>query len=195
MAIVGAGGARSAGEAIRGGADFVQVRAKELTSRDLAGLVRDVIAEVGRADRVLVNSRPDIAELTGAGGVHLPESGLDPLGVRRSFPGLLIGVSRHDRAGLLRARDEGADFALLGPVFETPGKERRALGMPRLQELLTGVGLPVILVGGVTPGSATTLISAGARGVAAIRPFEDPKAARSSAEAFRQALARDRCEG
>lgn len=189
MAIVGAGGARSAGEAVRGGADFVQVRAKELTSRDLAGLVRDVIAEVGRADVVLVNSRPDIAEVTGALGVHLPESGLDPLSVRRSFPGLLVGVSRHDRPGLDRARDEGADFAILGPVLETPGKEHRALGMLRLQEMLRGVGLPVILVGGVTPASAPALISAGARGVAAIRPFEDPKGAFSAAEAFRRALA------
>ena len=109
-----------------------------------AEIVRDVIAEVGRADNVLVNSRPDIAELTGARGVHLPETGLDPRGVRRSFPGLLIGVSRHDRAGLDRAREEGADFALLGPAFQTPGKEDRVLGMIRLEEILKGVDLPAI---------------------------------------------------
>jgi len=188
MAIVRARDARSTGKAIHNNADLVQVRAKELTSRDLARLVREVIAEVGRADRVLVNSRPDIAEITGALGVHLPESGLDPLSVRRSFPGLRIGVSRHDRAGLDRAKDEGADFALLGPAFPTPGKEGRALGMIRLEETLKGLGLPVILVGGITPANAATVIGAGAQGVAAIRPFEDPKVARSSAGAFRQTL-------
>ena len=194
MAIVGAGGARSAGEASRGGADLVQVRAKGLNSRDLATLVRSVIGEAGRADKVLVNSRPDIAELTGARGVHLPESGLDPLGVRRSFPRLLIGVSRHDRAGLLRARDEGADFALLGPVFGTPGKEGRALGMTGLEEMLKGVDLPVMVVGGITPENAPTVMGGGAWGVAAIRPFEDPRAASTWAEAFRQALTAG-CEG
>ena len=188
MAIVGPSGARSAGEAIRGGADLVQVRAKELASRELLALVRDVIAEVGRADLVLVNSRPDIAELTGALGVHLPESGLDPRVVRRAFPGLLIGVSRHDRAGLEQAAWQGADFAVVGPAFETPGKEARALGVDRLETIVLGVTMPVLVVGGVTPGHVGALLARGVRGVAAIRPFASPPEAFGAATAFREAL-------
>jgi len=188
MAIVGLSGARSAGAAIRGGADFVQVRAKNLGSRDLAALVRDVIAEAGRPDVVLVNSRPDIAELTGARGVHLPETGLDPRAVRRAFPGLLIGVSRHDARGLERAADAGADFALVGPVFETPGKEPHAFGPTRLEELLRGLKMPVLAVGGMTPDRVEVLRRCGVRGVAAIRPFENPAEAEEASAAFRQAL-------
>ena len=188
MAIVGAGGARSAGEALRGGADLVQVRAKELGSRELLSLVREVIGEAGGADRILVNSRPDIAALAGARGVQLPESGLDPRSVRAAFPGLLIGVSRHDREGLERAAVEGADFAIAGPAFETPGKEARALGIARFDALLRGLPLPVLLVGGVTPADAAALGALGARGVAAIRPFANPRDAATAAAAFRQAL-------
>jgi thiamine-phosphate diphosphorylase len=188
MAIVGGGGARSAAAAIRGGADLVQVRAKELDSRRLVALVRDVIAEVGRADLVLVNSRPDIAEITGALGVHLPESGLDPRTVRRAFPGLRIGVSRHDRAGLERAAMDGADFAILGPAFETPGKEARALGVARLELLLRSLKLPVLAVGGVTPSDAAALLDCGVSGVAAIRPFASPESASRAAALFREAL-------
>src|SRR5204862_4695539 len=117
--------------------------------------------EVGRADRVLVNSRPDIARITGALGVHLPESGLDPRSVRQSFPGLLIGVSRHDCAGLEEAARQGADFALLGPAFTTPGKEEHALGLQRIEESLRGLGLPVLAVGGVKAGHVTALLACG----------------------------------
>ena len=165
----------------------MQVRAKELTSRGLLALVRGVIAEAGGGERILINSRPDLAELTGAAGVHLPESGLDPRSVRRSFPGLLIGVSRHDRSGLERARDEGADFAIVGPVYPTPGKEDRELGEARLRDMLLGAALPVLVVGGITPSNAPRLRGIGARGVAAIRPFALSEAA-SSASAFRAAL-------
>jgi thiamine-phosphate diphosphorylase len=190
MAIVGAGGARSAAEAFRGGADLVQVRAKELTSRDLAALVREVIAETGRADRILVNSRPDIAELTGAGGVHLPESGLDPRSVRRAFPGLLIGVSRHDGEGLERAAEDQADYVMIGPVLKTPGKEEREIGLPRLEELLRGVKTPVLAVGGVAPGQVEVLLAAGVRGIAALRPFATPEGAWRAAASFRESLDR-----
>lgn len=191
MAIVGASGARSAGEAVRGGADLVQVRAKELSSRALLALVREVIAAVGSADRVIVNSRPDIALLAGARGVHLPESGLAPRAVREAFPGLLIGASRHDRAGLEEAALQGADFAMVGPVFETPGKEPRVLGVARLGELLRGLQMPVLAVGGVSPGDVAVLRSCGVAGVAAIRPFARPEGASGAAASFREALDAD----
>lgn len=195
MAIVGAGGARSAAEALRGGADFVQVRAKELTSRELLALVRDVIAAAGSAERILVNSRPDIAALTAARGVHLPESGLDPRSVREAFPGLLIGVSRHDRAGLEKAALDWADFAMVGPVFETPGKESRALGVAGLGELLRGLKVPVLAVGGVTPGDVDALRSSGVAGIAAIRPFGPAGRAGEAAASFRAALDAGRGRG
>jgi thiamine-phosphate diphosphorylase len=190
MAIVGAGGALSASRAVEGGADLVQVRAKHLSSRALERLVREVISGARPSARVLVNSRPDIAELADAWGVHLPEAGLDPKSVRRAFPRLVIGVSRHDRAGLERAIDEGADYALLGPVFDSPLKEGRALGLDRLREMLRGLAIPVLAVGGVTPGNAALVLDHGARGIAAIRPFEDEEASGHQAMRFRVSVDR-----
>ena len=195
MAIVGAGGAEAAARASAGGADLVQVRARSLESRDLMALVRVVVAGVGDPGKVIVNSRPDIAELAGALGVHLPEAGLDPRGVRRAFPRLLIGVSVHDRHGLERAADAGADYAVLGPVFATPGKERDAMGLDRWRETIRDLTLPVIAVGGLGPESLASLIRAGARGVAAIRPFADSGQAKTSAALFREALDRASAPG
>lgn len=188
MAIIGPQGARPAGAAIRGGADLVQVRARALGASELLALVKAVIAEVGDAGRVIVNSRPDIATLTGAKGVHLPERGLDVRAVRAAFPDLWVGVSRHDREGLDSAAKEGADYAILGPAFETPGKEERALGVTRLREILHLSPLPLIVVGGITEANAGQLIADGARGVAAIRPFADEVSATAAAASFRYAL-------
>jgi thiamine-phosphate diphosphorylase len=188
MAIVGPDGAFSAARAVQGGADLIQVRARELPARDLIALVRAVVSQGVPAERVLVNGRPDIAELTGTLGVHLPESGLDPGEVRRAFPGLVIGVSRHNRVGLDRAVGEGADYALLGPVFATPGKESHALGLPGFGEAVRGLPLPVLAVGGMTSENAASVVDSGARGVAAIRPFLVPEMAHAAAAGFRLAL-------
>lgn len=189
MAIVGKGGALSARASIEGGADLVQVRAKELVGRDLMVLVRDVVAELGGGDRVIVNSRPDVAERAGAWGVHLPESGLDVREVRSTFPRLRIGVSRHSRDGLLRAADEGADYALLGPMFSTPLKEDRVLRTSEWTQWLGLVGaLPVIAVGGITPENALRPIVGGCRGVAAIRLFQEPGRATEEARRLRGVL-------
>jgi thiamine-phosphate diphosphorylase len=190
MAIVGAGGAGPAGRAVRGGADLVQVRAKELSAGQLMVLVRDVVAEVGDAGAVIVNSRPDIAERSGAGGVHLPEAGLSLPAVRRFFPALSVSVSCHGPDALRRAAAQGADFAILGPAFETPGKEGRALGVDAVRAMLAGLALPVIAVGGVVPGNCRSLILAGARGVAAIRPFSNASDALPSSVSYRRALDR-----
>jgi thiamine-phosphate pyrophosphorylase len=180
----------SARPALEGGADLIQIRAGDLPSRDLAALARAITAAIPGGDRVIVNGRPDLAELVGALGVHLKESGLAVASVRKHFPGLAVGVSRHDRAGLVRAADEGADYAIFGPVFETPGKEARAVGLDRFRAAVDGLSLPVVAVGGITAENAAGVLAAGAAGVAAIRPFQDAAVAAFRAADFRRALDR-----
>ncbi len=129
--------ARAAAQA---GVDLIQVREKDLSGRQLSELVAQVVAATrGTGAGVLVNGRPDIAVARGARGVQLPGAGLPVGQVRRGFPGLLIGASCHTLEQALRAQDEGADFVLLGPVFETPGKQARALGAARLVEVVSRV--------------------------------------------------------
>jgi len=97
--------------------------------------------------------------------------------VRRAWPGLVVGASRHSVDGARRAEAEGADFVLLGPIFATPGKERRALGLGPLAEAARALRIPVHAVGGVGAANARQVAEAGARGLAAIRVFLDLPAA------------------
>jgi thiamine-phosphate diphosphorylase len=158
--------------AAREGIDHFQIRERQLSDRALAARVKSVLrATAGSRLRVLVNGRPDVAAICGAHGVQLPEEGLPVGGVRAAFPSLLIGASRHSLEGALAAEGEGADFVMLGPIFPSPGKEARALGLVALEEAARALEVPLHAVGGIDAASGPQAVRAGARGLAAIRFF------------------------
>jgi thiamine-phosphate pyrophosphorylase len=162
-------------EAAAAGVDWVQVREKDLPDAALLALVREVQSAVaGTATRVLVNARPDVAVAAGAAGVQLPEEGLPVHEVRRAFPALVVGASCHSLAAARQAEEGGADFAVLGPIFATPGKEARSLGEECLADIARRVHIPVYAIGGIEASNAPRAVAAGARGLAAIRLFLDP---------------------
>ena len=167
---------RAAAEA---GVSLVQLREKRLRPRVLYELAAHATAALsGSATRLLVNDRADIARAAGADGVHLAATSPDAGAVRRAFGAdFLIGVSTHTPDEARAARDGGADFALFGPVFDTPSK--RAYGPPVGLEKLRAAAhalapFPVLAVGGITRDNFGAAFLAGARGVAAIRLFADP---------------------
>lgn len=172
--------ARAAGAGI----PLLQVREKGLDDRALYDLVRETVAAVaGIGATVLVNSRFDISLAAGAGGVHLPESGLPPEVVRRHVPpGFLVGASAHSLGTALAADRGGADFIVFGPVFDTPAKRPYGppQGVERLAEVCREVGRPVLAVGGIDEQRVEEVLAAGAAGVAVIRAIyaaADPAAA------------------
>ena len=153
-----------------------QIREKKLPTRTLYDLVARA-AEItrGTATRLLVNDRFDVARAAGADGVHLTSVSL-PARIVREVCGseFLIGVSTHSLDEARRARDEGADFVVFGPVFETESK--RGFGPPQGLEKLRRVtgelrGFPVLAIGGVTLDNAESCYAAGASGFAGISWF------------------------
>lgn len=151
----------------------VQLREKDLAAGELVCLaagLRELTARHGA--RLLVNDRVDVALAAGADGVHLPSSGLPPRLARALVgPDRLVGVSAHSAAEVEAAGEAGADFAVFGPVYDTPAK--RPFGPPQGLGALAAVcrvsRIPVLAIGGVTAARVAELRDAGAAGVAAIR--------------------------
>jgi thiamine-phosphate diphosphorylase len=129
---------------------------------------------------VFVSSRPDIAAASGAHGVQLGAGDLTPADARRVLLQGWIGRSVHSLEEARAAVEEGADFLVVGSIYETPSHPGRAgVGIGLLRET-AGLGRPVIAIGGITPERVPELKAAGAYGVAAIRALwqaDDPAAA------------------
>ena len=151
------------------GSAAVQLREKDLSPAELLELARTLLPLCRSAKApFLVNSRLEVVKAARADGVHLPADGPRVADARRTLgPGALIGRSCHSPAEVASAARDGADFAVFGPVWQTPGKTPQ--GMTALHEATKAAALPVFAIGGVTPPRAKRAVNAGAHGVACIR--------------------------
>ena len=169
-------------EAARCGVDFIQLREKDLPTRELETLGRAVRLGTENRERttgLLINSRSDVAIACGAAGVHLPTNDLSPSVVREIWAKAghpirpLITVSCHSADQVAQAAVEGADFALFAPVFEKKDAPHFGpAGLDKLREACRHK-IPVLALGGVTLANAQACLDAGAAGIAAIRLFQE----------------------
>jgi thiamine-phosphate pyrophosphorylase len=176
--------------------DYIQLREKDLSVRELEMLAKDALSAMRKSSplrtenrelrtRLLMNSRTDVALAVGADGVHLRADDVAPHDVRRvlevSAPQsptakhFLVVSSCHTAADVFGAESGKADFAVFAPVFGkkgTPGVP--AAGLAALQEACRA-RIQVLALGGVTIDNAASCLKAGAAGVAGIRLFQENK--------------------
>jgi thiamine-phosphate pyrophosphorylase len=190
-------------EAARCGVDYIQLREKDLSARELETLARVAVHTVREnvalrtenwqltieksypgsenrevQTRLLINSRADVALATGADGVHLRSDDISPEEVRKiwkqaSKAAPFIATSCHTLEEVEMAAREQADFAVFAPVFE----KRTSPGTPPtgLEAVRQACShkVPVLALGGVTLENARQCLDAGAAGIAAIRLFQE----------------------
>jgi thiamine-phosphate pyrophosphorylase len=160
---------------IDGGATFLQVRAKGVSS---AWLFDATTAIVRRAQAsgalVVVNDRADLALLAGAGGVHVGQTDLAPAAVRVVVgPEMLVGRSTHTPEQYGAALHEPVDYVAIGPVFATATKATGcdAVGLEGVRGAAARTvarGLPLVAIGGITLDRARSVREGGAQSVAVI---------------------------
>jgi thiamine-phosphate pyrophosphorylase len=175
-------------DAARYGVDFIQLREKDLTTRELELLAREAIRAIHEhspsTTKLLINSRTDVALAVGADGVHLRSDDISPSDVRNIFgqhpnqhdPGatdrFTIAVSCHSLPEVRRAVDQ-ADFVVSGPVFQKKTVSgSSAIGLEGLHQACQEK-IPVLALGGITLENAGLCLQAGAAGIAGIRLFQE----------------------
>jgi thiamine-phosphate pyrophosphorylase len=190
-------------EAATAGVDYIQLREKDLSTRDLESLAREatrIILQQRTENRelrtaLLINSRTDVALAAAAPGVHLPANDVSPADVRKAWsacgPGApsassgqapareippadpLISISCHSPQEVSQAAANGATLALFAPVFEK--KDAPGTTPTGLDALREAcrAQIPVLALGGITLQNAASSLQAGAAGIAAIRLFQE----------------------
>ena len=181
---------RRISEAARAGIDYIQLREKDLPARELEELARQAIRiledeRLRTANRdmrtaLLINSRTDVALAVAAHGVHLRSDDISPADVRRMRSArrdapvrLTISQSCHHPNDVQQAAREGANLALLAPIFEKKDDpSAKPAGLEALRRACQ-YNLPVLALGGITLTNAAACLEAGAAGIAAIRLFQE----------------------
>jgi thiamine-phosphate pyrophosphorylase len=159
-------------ESVDAGVPAIQLRERDLPARELLSLTQQIRAMTrDRAVPLIINDRVDMAVALDLDGVHLRASSL-PVSVVRRVVGRhrLIGRSAHSVAEAQRAGDDGADYVILGPIFETPSKREfgEPLGLAVLADACRHSSVPVFAIGGITRERIESVRGAGAFGVAMI---------------------------
>lgn len=165
---------------VDGGAQMVQLREKDLATSDLVQLAQEMrLASKGAL--LVVNGDAMAAKQIDADGVHLPESNRMSIAEVRTLVGkrVLIGRSVHGVEEAVKAQNEGADYLIVGTVFETSSKPGKMLqGLSLLSELERNVNIPFLGIGGIDSSNVGRVMACGASGVAvvsAILGAEDPR--------------------
>ena len=159
-------------DALKGGARGVQLREKDLSSRELYELAYDMRKLTSKYDaRLLINDRVDIALAVEADGVQLSLNSL-PIHRVRKLLGCtkLIGLSCHNQVNAIMAQEGGADFITFGPVYYTPSKANygKPVGVEKLEIVSHLLEIPVFALGGIKQENIPEVTAAGAAGIALV---------------------------
>ena len=155
------------------GVELIQYRNKKAPSRDLFEISLRLSTAMAQRDvRFIVNDRPDIALLSGAGGVHV---GQEDLGVEeaRAICGRprWVGVSTHTLDQVAAADRTSADYVAFGPIFPTTTKQNpdAVVGTELLRRARQLTRKPLVAIGGITLERAAEVYGAGADSLAVVR--------------------------
>ena len=184
---------RQIGEAIDGGAAFVQLREKHLPQAEFLAEAERFVALCRRKGAVsIINDNVDIALRTGADGVHVGQEDLAAGKVRALLgPDKIIGVSAHTVEEALAAQASGADYLGTGAAFVTGTKtDAKPISKETIRAICAAVDIPVVAIGGITRGNLPQLKGLGLAGAAVVSALFAQPDVKAAAQELR-ALAED----
>lgn len=156
---------------LKGGATFVQLREKNL---DEDAFLKEAI-EIQKLCKeyqvpFVINDNVDIALQMDADGVHVGQSDMEALDVRKKLgPNKIIGVSAQTVEQALKAQAHGADYLGVGAVFKTGSKaDADDVSFETLKAICQAVNIPVIAIGGISKENVHQLKNSGICGIAVI---------------------------
>lgn len=158
-------------ESILGGATLVQLREKDVTTREFYDIAVDIKEVTDKYNvPLIINDRIDIAQAIDADGVHVGQSDM-PCDKARKILGKdkIIGVSVHTLDEAIKAENDGADYLGCGAVFNTSTKKDAIdVTYDCLKKIKENTKIPVVAIGGISDENINKLKGTNIDGVAII---------------------------
>jgi thiamine-phosphate pyrophosphorylase len=179
-----------------GGADLIQLRAKNSSPAEIRRMA-EAIAPVLRKANVglVINDHLDIAREVGAEICHLGQEDFFEAGhrhvseLRMADGGLQIGLSTHAPTQAERAVAAGADYVAIGPIFATGTKPTaKPVTLEYVRWAAANVKVPWFAIGGINLLTIDAVLEAGAERICVVSAILNaPDVAKACAE-FRKRL-------
>jgi thiamine-phosphate pyrophosphorylase len=180
---------------IAGGADILQVRAKDMSHVDRVTLALKVVSAAFQYKvPVIINDDMEAAFEVGADGVHLGQedwAAIPREGRAERLANMrIVGLSTHSLEQALAAERDGADYIGVGPIFSTATKPGvKPVGVELVREVVARVKIPFFAIGGITLDNIGEVLEAGATRVAVVSAILQAPARTPAALAFSKRLA------
>ena len=159
-------------QAVRGGVTMVQIREKELNTRDFLARAIELKKILStREIPLIINDRIDIALAAEADGVHVGQTDMPYDHVRKILPEkMILGLSVETMEQVDEAEDYDLDYISISPLFFTPTKTDlyREWGLHGLREVRGRTRHRLVAIGGINSSNVAEVIKAGADGVAVV---------------------------
>lgn len=158
-------------EALEGGITFLQLREKHLSEKEF---LREAVEIKRLTDQYqipfVINDNIEIAQKTGADGVHVGQDDMPVEEVRKILgEDKIIGVSAHNVEEAVRAEQGGANYLGVGAVHTTATKENTsAVSMEEMKKICQTVSIPVVAIGGIKKNNMNVLSGTGVDGIAVV---------------------------
>ena len=179
-----------------GGADLIQLRAKNSPPGEIRRMAGKILSVTRRANiGLVINDHPDVARETGAAICHLGQEDFFDAGythcseVRSQKPEVRIGLSTHSPDQARRALAAGADYLAIGPVYPTGTKPAaKPVTLDYVRWAAVNVNIPWFAIGGITLENLDDVLAAGARRVCVVSAILNAPDITRACAAFRDKL-------
>lgn len=162
---------RAVEDAILGGTTLVQLREKNVSSKEFYEIAKDIKSITDKYNiPLIINDRLDIALAVEAEGVHIGQKDL-PASLVRKIIGedKILGVSANTIEDAFKAQKDGADYLGVGAIFPTKSKkDAENTSIETLKKIKDAVSIPIVAIGGVNENNIQKLKETNIDGIAVI---------------------------
>jgi thiamine-phosphate pyrophosphorylase len=162
---------KSIEDAIIGGVTIVQLREKELGTKDFFDLAKQVKVVTDKYQvPLIINDRLDIALAVDAAGLHIGQDDLPIIVARKILgPAKILGISASNVEEAITAQVDGADYIGVGAIFPTGTKlDALQVNLETLRLIKNKVTIPVVAIGGINQNNALLVINEKIDGIAVV---------------------------